>query len=271
MPLNPRKLSRMNVLKRIGLRLISIVFYFLFLGFFLLIFPFHFLFLLGKNRRLHNASHFLNKLWGIVIMYPVGIYLRTVNRNSIDPKGVYVFAPNHASLLDIPICNVCIKNTFRFIGKAELNKAPLFGYMFKRLHIPVMRSSLTGSYKSFLQAKEKLSEGTSVLLFPEGALPDKTKVTLIRFKDGAFRMAVENKVPIVPMTILNADRALLDDGKWLIRPSRVTVIFHDPIDTSEMTLEDVPELKKRIREWMYNTLVENGCKRELEEPETVTA
>lgn len=260
----------MKILANIGLRFISIIFYLLFLGFFLLIFPLHFIFLLGKNRKLHNASHFLNKIWGWIIMYPVGVYLKPVNRQAVDPKGVYVFAPNHSSYLDIPICNVSIKNTFRFIGKAELNKVPLFGYMFKRLHIPVLRSSRTASYKSFLEAKEKLSEGTSVLVFPEGTFPDKTKVTLMRFKDGAFRMAIENKVPIVPMTVLNADRALLDDGKWLIRPGRVTVIFHDPIDTSEMTLEDAPALKKRIREWIYNTLVENGCKREPEEPETVT-
>ncbi len=253
-------------MRKIGLRILSIWFYILFLGFFLLIFPLHFFFLLGKNRRLHNAAHWLNKIWGMVIMYPVGVYLEIKNREVVDPKGVYVFAPNHSSYYDIPICNVSIHNTFRFIGKAELNKVPLFGYMFKRLHIPVNRASRTDSYKSFVRSKEKLEEGTSVLVFPEGTFPDKTKVTLMRFKDGAFRMAIENKVPIVPMTVLNADRALLDDGKWLIRPGKVTVIFHEPIDTSEMTLDDAPALKNRIRDWIYNTLVENGCKREPGEP-----
>lgn len=251
-------------MKGILLRLLSILFYILFLGFFLLILPFHFFFLLFDIRLLHNASHFLNKMWGWIIMYPVGVYLKNINRQSVDPKGVYVFAPNHSSFLDIPICNVSIKNSFRFIGKAELNTIPLFGYMFKRLHVPVNRGSRTASYQSFVDAKKKLAEGTSMLVFPEGTFPDKTKVTLLRFKDGAFRMAIENKVSIVPMTVLNADRVLLDDGKWLLRPGKITVIYHDPIDTSEMTLDDVPALKKRVRAWIYQTLIENGCDREAQ-------
>lgn len=245
-------------MKTVLLRILSIWFYLLFVLFFLLIFPFHFLFLLGKARWAHNISHRLNMAWGAVITYPVGVWVVSRNRKKIKKKGVYIFAPNHSSYLDIPICNVSIVNSFRFIGKAELNKVPLFGYMFKRLHIPVNRGSITDSYRSFVGAKQKLEEGTSVLVFPEGTIPDKKRVTLKRFKDGAFRLAIETGIPIVPMTILGAARALPDDGKLLLHPTKVRVIFHDPIETAGMDISEAGELKKRVYAQIWDTIEQSG-------------
>ena len=245
-------------MKAFLLRLWSFWFYFLFLVVFALIFPLHWFLLLFDKRWTHNVSHRLNMFWGWMIMYPTGVWVKPENRKKLKRKTVYVFAPNHSSYLDIPICNVSILPSFRFIGKAELNKVPLFGYMFKRLHISVNRGSVTDSYKSFVKAKEKLQGGTSVLIFPEATIPDKTKVNLLRFKDGAFRLAIENKVPIVPMTILGADRALPDNGKYILHPQRVRVIFHDPIETAGMTVADAPALRDRVFDLIYNTIKENG-------------
>ncbi len=241
-------------MKNILLRIWSIFFYVLFVGFFVLIFPLHVIFLQFKGKWAHNFSHRLNMVWGWVITFPLGVWLKSEGREKVDRKGTYIFAPNHSSYLDIPICNVSILNSFRFIGKAELNSLPLFGYMFKRLHIPVNRGSVTASYKSFLHAKEVLKSGTSVLLFPEGTIPDKTKVTLLRFKDGAFRMAIESKTPIVPVSIINADRALADNGKWLLRPTRVKVIFHDPIETAHLEMSDAAALKEQVYETIHVAL-----------------
>ena len=244
-------------MKQVLLRIWSIFFYILFVGFFALIFPLHVILLQFKGKWAHDLSHRLNMVWGWIITFPVGVWLQPIGRNKIDRKRTYIFAPNHSSYLDIAICNVSILNSFRFIGKAELNSAPLFGYMFKRLHIPVDRSSVTASYKSFLHAKEVLKSGRSVLLFPEGTIPDKTKVTLLKFKDGAFRMAIENKIPIVPVTSIGADRALADNGKWILRPTRVKIIFHDPIETSDMELSEAAALKAQVFETFHATLTGN--------------
>lgn len=241
-------------MKNILLRIWSIFFYILFAGFFILIFPLHVFFLLFKKQWAYDMSHRLNMIWGFVITYPVGVWIKTIGREKINRKNTYIFAPNHSSYLDIPICNVSILNSFRFIGKAELNSLPLFGYMFKRLHIPVDRGSVTASYKSFLHAKEVLKSDRSVLLFPEGTIPDKTKVSLLRFKDGAFRMAIEAKVPIVPVSIIGADRALLDNGKWLLRPTIVKVIFHEPIETAHLDVANAAALKDQVFEIIYETL-----------------
>lgn len=241
-------------MKQVLLRIWSVFFYFLFAGFFVLIFPFHVIFLQFKGKWAHNLSHRLNMAWGWIITFPVGVWLKSEGRKQIDRKGTYIFAPNHSSYLDIPICNVSILNSFRFIGKAELNSLPLFGYMFKRLHIPVNRGSVTASYKSFLHAKEVLKSGTSILLFPEGTIPDKSKVTLLRFKDGAFRMAIESKIPIVPVSIIGADHALADNGKWILRPTRVKVIFHEPIETAHLEMSDVAALKDQVYETIHFAL-----------------
>lgn len=246
-------------MQKVLLRLLSILFYILFLGFFILIFPFHFLFLLTKSRRLHNASHFLNKMWGWIIMYPVGVWLKNINRKVVKRKQVYIFAPNHTSYLDIPICNVSIPITFRFMGKAELNSLPLFGYMFKRLHIPVDRGSRSDSYRSFTDAKAKLEEGTSVLIYPEGTIPDKTRVDLLRFKEGAFRLAIETGTPLVPMTVIGGAQALPDNGKYIIHPTWVKVIYHDPIETKGMDISEAGALKQRVFELMKRTLAEHGA------------
>lgn len=246
-------------MKIVFLRIYSFFFYIVFLGFFALIFPLHFILLQFNTRWTHNASHWLNGLWGWVVLYPFGIWIKKEGKHHLKKGQVYIIAPNHSSYLDIPICNVSIPITFRFLGKAELNSLPVFGYMFKRLHIAVNRENRKDAYGSYVKAREKLEDGTSVLVYPEGTIPDKTKVTLLRFKDGAFRMAIANKVPLVPVTIVGANRALADDGKLLIRPTRIKVIFHEPIDTAGMTLDDIPAFRQQVYDLIYTTLEQHGA------------
>jgi 1-acyl-sn-glycerol-3-phosphate acyltransferase len=255
-------------MKHFLLRLWSIFFYLLFGCFFALIFPLHFLLLLSSHVWAHDVSHFLNRLWGFVIMYPTGLWVTWEGRRQLQRGQPYLFTPNHTSYLDIPICNVSIHRSFRFMGKAELNSLPLFGYMFKRLHVSVNRGSVTDSFKSFKLAQRKLEEGRSLLIFPEATIPDKKSVTLKKFKDGAFRMAIETGVPIVPVTILRADKALPDDGRLIIHPQGIRVVFHTPIATTGMTVADAPALRDRVYQLIFDTLVTQGEGRGDHQPDT---
>lgn len=245
-------------MKSVLLRIWSIYFYTLFFGFFALIFPLHFFLLMTRKRWAHDIAHRLNMVWGWVILYPVGVWVRSERQNRLKRNQTYIFAANHTSYLDIPICNLSIHPSFRFIGKAELNKLPLFGYMFKRLHISVNRGSVTDSFKSFKRARKKLDNGRSILIFPEATIPDKTQVTLKKFKDGAFRMAIEAGVPVVPVTILGADIAMPDNGKLLIYPHRIRVIIHDPIPTLGLELSDAAKLRDQVYDLMFETIVKEG-------------
>lgn len=248
---------------RILHRIYSCWFYLLFLGFYLVMFPFYFLFLQVRKKWAYNIVHRFNTLWGYVIMFPAGMPVVTRGRKKIDPKKTYIFAPNHSSYVDIPICNVAISNQFRFIGKAELNSIPLFGYMFKRVHISVNRESKIDAFRSFKKAQDCIKDNLSVLFFPEGTIPDKKSVVLARFKEGAFRLAIDTQVPIVPVTILGAHEAFPDDGTLLVYPRKITVVFGDPIETTGLKMEDVDFLKKKVYRIIYDGIIEDMERRQV--------
>ncbi len=110
-----------------------------------------------------------------------------------------MFIANHTSMTDIMLMLVAVKNPFVFVGKAELAKIPLFGFFYKRTSILVDRSSEKSRKAVFLRAQRRLKQGMSICIFPEGGVPDES-IVLDEFKDGAFRMAINHQIPIVPLT-----------------------------------------------------------------------
>ncbi len=129
--------------------------------------------------------------------------------------------------------------------------------MFRKLHIPVNRESMRSRYASFQQGFEALREGFSLFVFAEGGIYTQDPPNMVRFKDGAFRMAIESKVPIVPVTFVYNHVILADDNKFLFRWHKAKVIFHSPIDTSTLTLEELPNLKKQVFELIQGELNEH--------------
>ena len=128
-----------------------------------------------------------------------------------------------------------------------MEKIPLFGFMYKRMHITVDRQNLKSRYKALNEAAEMLDEGRSLAIFPEGGILTKEPPKLVPFKDGAFRLAIEKQVPIVPVTLPFNWIILPDDGKLMInkRDGKVKAIFHEPIETKGMVIKDIKLLKER--------------------------
>jgi 1-acyl-sn-glycerol-3-phosphate acyltransferase len=174
--------------------------------------------------------------------------VRTEFRSPIDPEGSYVFCANHASYLDIAAMGVVLRNFYAFIGKQAIAKVPLFGYMFRRLHIPVNRESRLSGYEVVQRAIHLLHHGRSIMIFPEGGIKSKNLPRLAPFKDGAFKMAIESQVPVVPITFPYNWMILPDDGKLLFRRHAIKAIVHEPIPTAGLTLADLESLKKRTFE-----------------------
>jgi len=106
---------------------------------------------------------------------------------------------NHTSMTDIMLMLVTVRNPFVFVGKKELAKIPLFGYFYKRTCILVDRGNQRSRKEVFDRAQRILKEGTSICIFPEGGVPDNHDLVLDTFKDGAFRLAIDHQIPIVPM------------------------------------------------------------------------
>ena len=178
----------------------------------------------------------------------------------IDPNKSYLFCPNHTSMLDIMIMFRLSKNPFVFVGKKELTKIPVFGYIFKKSSIIVDRSSKKSSKLAFENARNKLATGRSICIFPEGKVPEDESVVLDKFKSGAFRMAIEHKIPIVPITFYDCKKHF-SYTFFSGSPGKLRVKIHDFIATESYTMEDRNELKQKTYNVIYQSLIADKNKK----------
>lgn len=214
----------------------------IFIVVFLLLYPFFYLFLQKKSWYVYG--HQVNRVWGRLVFFLCFIPYRPFFKSKLKKGQPYVFCANHTSFIDIPALYMSIPGTFSFIGKISLGKVPLFGYMYSRLHILVDRKSPQSRVGSLERASKLIDQGGSISIFPEGTIP-KENPQMIEFKDGAFRLAIEKQIPIVPVTIPNNWLILPDNGKYLANPKVCKVIFHEPIQTTGMDSTQVKELKEK--------------------------
>ncbi len=193
------------------------------------------------------------RIWSGAIIFGIGCY-PIIKREIKYKKGEsYMFVANHTSMTDIMLMFYATKNPFVFVGKKELAKFPLFGYIYKRTCILVDRSNTKSRVEAFRRAEKRLSEGLSVCIFPEGGVPDDLDLILDGFKDGAFRLAIEHQIPIAPMTFHDNKKrfpyALFKGG-----PGQMRVKVHHLFPTQGMTLENRKVLKNQTREVILKEL-----------------
>jgi len=171
--------------------------------------------------------------------------------------GPCVITPNHSSYLDIVFTFTAIPFYFHMMGKAELGKVPLFRKFFDGMNILVDRSSIMASHKSLRRAADDLEHGISIAIFPEATIPD-CAPQLGRFKNGAFKLAIEKQVPVLPVVFLD-NYKLMPDGKEKCkggRPGVSRVIIKDPIPTIGMNEDDVSSLRTITFNVINDTLKE---------------
>jgi 1-acyl-sn-glycerol-3-phosphate acyltransferase len=186
----------------------------------------------------------INRLWARALFTLIFIPFQAENRAKLNPKKQYVFCPNHFSYLDIPTVGLCSQNTI-FVGKSEMSKVPLFGFMYSKLHITVDRKKLKSKYASLEKSLQAIDEGKSLVIYPEGGIITEKGPVLSKFKDGPFRVAIEKQIPVVPVTI-PFNWIILPPDEFLLRWHPLKVIFHEPIETAKLTIKDVDSLKEKV-------------------------
>lgn len=211
-------------------------------GLYLILFPVQFICLQRESWKPH--AHRINAIWGHVFFALVGIPVRVEYRVRPDPRKVYVFCANHFSYIDIAVMGVIIKNYYAFVGKSDVKTIPLLGYMFAKLHVQVDRKQANSRAYSLAKSIRTLQAGRSIMIFPEGGIVSNDIPRMAHFKDGAFTMAIQQQVPIVPITLLTNHRILPDDGRIRMRWYPMWAVVHPPIETTGMTQEDVERLKQ---------------------------
>jgi len=217
---------------------------------FFLLFPFFLIpiFFPGQFRLIG----ILNRWWARLLFSFIAIPFRVEYRSRPDPKKQYIFCSNHFSYLDIPTLGLAPNNSV-FVGKTGIESIPVFGYMYGKLHITVDRSKLKSRYASLKRSLEAIDEGKSLVIFPEGGIITLKDPAMSKFKDGAFRVAIEKQIAIVPVTI-PYNWIILPPDQFLLRWHPLKVIFHEPLETKGLTLKDVDVLKQKLFSVIDNEL-----------------
>lgn len=192
-----------------------------------------------------------NKFWGF---YPAKIWSRIVcaisligikveGRENLEKGKSYVFVANHQGAFDIFLIYGYLNQPFKWVMKSSLRNIPLVGKACDSAgHIFISRSNPKSIQKSMEEAKRRLNGGVSVVIFPEGSRSEDGK--LGRFKRGAFQVAVDLNIPIVPLTI-NGSYKILSKSSLLINPGKLKLTIHPAIEPNSETGHDITEVTEK--------------------------
>jgi 1-acyl-sn-glycerol-3-phosphate acyltransferase len=167
--------------------------------------------------------------WGIKLVEHAKIKVSVVGRENMRPGETYLVMSNHQSLYDVPVLFYVIGGTIRMITKKELFKVPIFGGAMREAgFVSIDRQDRNRAIESLAVARDKLAKGVHIWIAPEGTR-SKTGA-LLPFKKGGFALALDAKLPVLPVTLNGTRDALPNKGLRSIPGAQVTVTMHPPID-----------------------------------------
>jgi 1-acyl-sn-glycerol-3-phosphate acyltransferase len=216
-------------------RLYSIYAALIFVLAFLIIFPFILICIWVPGWEKYGRR--INRYWARVYFSLIFLPVKIDMRAKLEKDKPYIFLANHFSYLDVAMMGF-IPGDALFVGKASIRKAPLFGYYFKKLHIAVDRERLKSRAETMRRAGMALDQGSSLILFPEGGIFASNPPQMIPFKNGAFRLAMEKQIQVIPVT-LSYNHLILPEGSGLLLYRRqAKMVFHHALDPRDFDSDD---------------------------------
>ncbi|MFH1147492.1 MAG: lysophospholipid acyltransferase family protein [Pseudomonadota bacterium] len=198
--------------------------------------------ILGKSG---NQAHIVGRIWARCILWPAGVKVTIKGLENIEPDTSCIYAANHQSQFDIPAVLGYLPIQFRWLAKRELFQIPVFGFAMRRAgYLPVDRSHPKNAMKSLEEAAQRITEGKSVLIFPEGTRSHDGK--LLPFKPGGIILALKSQCPIIPMAIMGT-RDILPRGSLLAKPGRVEIRIGQRIETTGLGAGRKELLSQKLR------------------------
>lgn len=204
-----------------------------------------------------TAAHFAwwSRHWGRSMMRMMGIRVETSGLHHIEPGTPYVFVANHQNGLDIPVVADCLPVPFGFVAKAELERVPFLGAALRYSpSVFVDRTDGRRTLESMRSAGEEIRSGSSVLVFPEGARSYDGRMG--PFQKGAFLLAVEAGVPMVPLTIVDGP-GVFNEKRRVSRPGVIHVVVGEAIALEGVSRRDIPSLMERTARAIAEPLPED--------------
>lgn len=193
------------------------------------------------------------RLWARVILIGMGFRYSIKGTENFEAGKSYMLVANHTSMTDIMLMLLAVKNhPFVFVGKKELVNIPIFGFIYKRVCILVDRENSKSRFAVFERAQNRIQQGLSICIFPEGGVPDES-ILLDEFKDGAFRIAIEHHLTIVPITFYD-NKKRFSYTFFSGSPGKMRAKIHPPIETIGKTMDDKLHLKQQVRDIILTEL-----------------
>lgn len=216
------------------------------------------LYYFSKKPERYWGMVMLRRWWARLATLFSGIFFSFEFEEPIDWSKPYMVCPYHTSNLDtMMVCLLIRTNKMCIMGKEEMKDNLVTGIYFRTVDLPVDRSSKMASFRAFRAAGDKLKNGISMLMFPEGGIIDDYPPRLQEFKSGPFRLAIENKVPVIPVSSPDTWKVMWDSGlKYGSRPGVCKIYVHKPVDTTGLSINDSEALSHQVFELMNKNIIE---------------
>ena len=179
----------------------------------------------------------INQFWAKGFFSLIFLPVKVEVEGTLEKGKSYIFLANHFSYLDVAMMGF-VPGDAVFIGKASIRKVPFFGYYFKNLHIAVDRSRVKSRAETMRRAGLALDRGSSMVLFPEGGIYTQNPPHLVPFKNGAFRLAMEKQISIIPVTLSYNHVILADQKELIIKRMPAKMVLHQAINPADFTSDE---------------------------------
>jgi len=210
---------------------------------FLLLFPIMLIIVQKNEWRIYFLK--INNFWCKIFFFFAGIKNEITYHFKQDYEQPYIYCTNHFSTLDNFTFHLYVKNNLAVIGDNKIGKLPLFGYLFRKMHICVDRKNQESKIKSMYLASQLLRSGVSIGFAPEGGVRSSEPPKIYQpFQDGAFILAIRLQIPILPVSTLTNHLILPEKKPFRLYKYPFKAIVHHPIETKGMTMKDLEKLKK---------------------------
>lgn len=230
----------------------------LFIAIMLLVFPFAIIASFFGRIRGGNLVYRLCMLWGDIWFALVFIRVKKIYESPHEKNRPYIFVTNHTSYLDAAIIVKAFRQPVRPLGKVEMSRVPVFGFIYEKAIVTVDRSSPENRAKTVSILNSILKKGISILVFPEGTFNMSGK-PLKHFFDGAFRVAIESNTPIKPVLFLDAYDRMHQKRFFSLTPGICRCVYLEEVPVAGLTPNDVAFLRQKVFELMEKRLKHYGA------------
>lgn len=199
-----------------------------------------------RDRAMFVLMKVISQVWFVLI----GIIQKTYNASRIDFSKSYIITPNHQSYIDAAIIYTSIPGIFKTLGKVEIEKAPIYGLIYKTVVITVDRSSMTARANSFRRMKRELQNGISIVLFSEGTFPAEPTLALQPFQPGGYSLAIMQQIDVLPMLFLDAANRMHPSKIWKATPGLNRCVFLPPLKSEGLNQSHTNIFKAYAQRYM---------------------